>query len=149
LVLLLGPPFGDAGAVPDRTSKQQLVKAEKQTLQGSWVMVKWQKGSSVVLYNAYEKFYVWTFRGDLLTAKQGALGWPMDCNFTIDPTTKPKRLDAVERGGANRGKTGHYLYHLDGDTLTVCFGGIGQPRPKDFTGKGAMNSLILVFIRTK
>jgi uncharacterized protein (TIGR03067 family) len=148
-LLALGVVGADLEAVPDRVSKKDLVKAEIRRLQGNWVMVRWQRAGSVVVYNAGEKFYVWTIRGDKLTARQGGLGWQIDAAHTIDPTAEPRTLDAVERRGPNQGKTGRYIYHLDGDTLTVCHAGLGQARPKDFTGKGAANPVVITFNRVK
>jgi uncharacterized protein (TIGR03067 family) len=136
-------------AVPNRVTKKEAVRAERRMLQGSWVMVRWQRAASVIVYNPNEKFYVWNIRGDKLTANQGGLGWPMDSRYTIDPSVNPNTLDAVELGGANKGKTGRYIYQRDGDTLTVCHGGIGQPRPKDFTGKGVPSAIVIVFSRLK
>jgi uncharacterized protein (TIGR03067 family) len=148
-VLLLVGSAVEVRAVADRTPKRKQIQAEKRSLQGNWVMVRWQKAGSVVLYNPPEKFHVWAIRGDRLTARQGALGWAMDCTFRIDPTGKPKRLDTQERSGPDRGKTGRYLYQLDGDTLTVCYRGLGQARPKDFTDRAAADQVVIVFTRLK
>jgi uncharacterized protein (TIGR03067 family) len=149
LVFFIGVAGVSLQAVPNRISKKDLVRADKRQLQGSWVMVKWQRAASVVVYNPHEKFYVWTIQADRLTAKQGGLGWPMDSMFTIDPTNDPKTMDAVEVAGSNKGNIGRYIYQLDGDTLTVCHGGIGQGRPKDFTGKGTANQIVIVFTKVK
>jgi uncharacterized protein (TIGR03067 family) len=149
VLMLLAFAGRDSQAVPNRPSRKELIRADKLQLQGNWVMVRWQRGASVVVYNPNEKFYVWTIRGDRLAARQGALGWSINATFTLDPTQTPKTMDAIELAGPNQGKIDRFIYRLDGDTLTVCHRGIGQARAKDFTGKGGANDVVVVFIKLK
>ena len=139
----------DLYAVPNRPSKKDQVKTDKQRLQGNWVMVRWQKASAVVVYNPNERFYVWTIRGDRLTAKRGGLGWQLESTITIDPSKDPKALDAVDLRGPNKGKAGRYIYDLEGDTLSIGYGGDGQARPKSFTSQRAMSPIVIIFHKQK
>ena len=50
----------------------------------------------------------------------------------LDPTKSPKEFDVEWLPG----KFYHGIYRIEGDTLTLCHGKPGQPRPTEFAGSG-------------
>lgn len=66
-------------------------------------------------------------------------------DYKIDPTTKPKSIDLVERG--ERVSPG--IYELDGDTLKICLAeGPMAVRPTEFKGDGKRVAVV-TFKRVK
>lgn len=59
----------------------------------------------------------------------------------LDPTKSPAEIDLVCMQGDNLGKARPGIFSLDGDTLQICIGEIGSPRPTDFVA-GTNVSLI-------
>jgi uncharacterized protein (TIGR03067 family) len=56
----------------------------------------------------------------------------LDAEFTLDATRTPHHIDYVNRSGKNKGKTQAGIYELAGDTLRICTGPPGGPRPREF-----------------
>ena len=52
--------------------------------------------------------------------------------YTIDSTTKPKRMTVTGTEGPNNGKTFPAIYELKGDTLRICYDLSGAKRPTEF-----------------
>lgn len=50
----------------------------------------------------------------------------------MDPGNKPKAIDISGTEGPNASKTILAISELDGDTLRVCYGLRGAPRPTEF-----------------
>lgn len=50
----------------------------------------------------------------------------------FDTTKSPKQFDVETVPG----KFYHGIYRIEGDTLTLCFGKRGEPRPTQFGGEG-------------
>jgi uncharacterized protein (TIGR03067 family) len=64
--------------------------------------------------------------------------------FLVDPTKEPKHFDQRFTGGTIGPWISQGVYRLDGETLTICRGGVNVPRPADFStrpGDGRMKSV--------
>src|SRR5262249_7224019 len=74
-----------------------------------------------------------------------------DGAIKIDPTKKPKTLDATQTSeGANKGKTFLGIYELDGDRLTVCSAEpAGKDRPTAFSSEPGSGYFLRVYKREK
>jgi uncharacterized protein (TIGR03067 family) len=67
----------------------------------------------------------------------------------IDPSKKPKAIDATDTDGPFKGKTVHGIYEVDGDTFKVCFAKPGDDRPKEFSTKSGTGHILHVWKKDK
>jgi uncharacterized protein (TIGR03067 family) len=64
----------------------------------------------------------------------------------VDETTSPRSLDWVNFSGADQQEFPQIpaIYKLDGDTFTLCNGGMNGTRPKEFKpGDGALADIVV------
>ena len=67
---------------------------------------------------------------------------PKKADYKLNPAAKPKEIDIMPDGDAN--KTMKAIYQLDGDTLKICLPA-GDDRPTEVTGaKGSKNKLMVL-----
>jgi len=69
--------------------------------------------------------------------------------YKLDPTTKPKEIDATRTGGARKGEKLLGVYVLSGDAFVACFVGPGKDRPKVLNPAGGPGLTVLGFQREK
>ena len=67
----------------------------------------------------------------------------------VDPSRKPKTVDARVTEGEGKGKVMLGIYQLDGDTLKVCFDPEGKKRPTEFKTATGSGTFLNVHKRTK
>jgi uncharacterized protein (TIGR03067 family) len=67
-----------------------------------------------------------------------------DSEFVLEESTNPKQFDDAKESVL--GKT-LAIYELDGDTLKMCSGGPGQPRPKQFVGSSTGLPRLVTYTR--
>jgi uncharacterized protein (TIGR03067 family) len=67
----------------------------------------------------------------------------------LDPTKKPKEIDAVRTKGPNKGEVLRGLYELTDDSFVVCFAAPGKDRPKELKAEGGPGLRVLTFKREK
>ena len=65
----------------------------------------------------------------------------------LEPTKKPKQIDAVRSKGPDAGKTLKGIYELDDKTFKVCFGAAGKDQPTEFATKEGDGHRLLTFER--
>jgi uncharacterized protein (TIGR03067 family) len=121
-------------------------KKDLKKLEGVYVMVsgeeKGEKLSDKIVNGASL-----TITGDKHTVKVGdktIIG-----THKLDPTKKPKEIDAMDTEGPFKGKTLLGIYKLEKGEFTVCFAGPGKDRPKEFTTKSGTGELVHVWKRKK
>jgi uncharacterized protein (TIGR03067 family) len=112
---------------------QGRAKDDKQSLQGTWKVVKKVKnGESEDLKDAPATL---RFAGSTVTLSQGDEK-QSEGTFVIDESKTPRRITLTGTTGQSAGRTFEAIYELDGDTFKLAYGTgdhAGTP-PGDFAG---------------
>jgi uncharacterized protein (TIGR03067 family) len=130
----------DLRAPPPRA----LAQRDEDLLQGEWKIVSVEQNGQLVPAELLKKINFpmqFMFKGN----HWGAISadGKIDSTFTLHPEKEPKRMDV--KGALFEGMPDqHGIYKLEGDTLTVCVGDQKEPRPVEFTSKGARGRLLIV-----
>jgi uncharacterized protein (TIGR03067 family) len=69
--------------------------------------------------------------------------------YKIDPAAKPKTIDITGVEGANAGRKIAAIYELEGDTLRICYGLAGSPRPTEFKSPAGTRTFLVTYKRKK
>ncbi len=76
----------------------------------------------------------YTFEGNnLITVGPGNVR--VEIEYRLDPTKSPKQIDQRFTGGTIGPWIARGIYKLEGETLTICYGGPNVARPTEFTAK--------------
>ncbi len=121
-------------------------KDELKKLEGTWTMVSGEKDGKPVAEQTIKAAKL-VIKGDQHDVKIGDEGYKG--THKIDPSKKPKTIDATDTDGPFKGKTVHGIYELDGDTFKVCFAKPGEDRPKEFSTKSGTGHILHVWKREK
>jgi uncharacterized protein (TIGR03067 family) len=70
-------------------------------------------------------------------------------SMKIDPTKSPAHMDTTYEDGPAKGTTLKGIYKIEGDTMTLCLGGIGKDRPTEFASKPGSGTILIVQKRVK
>jgi uncharacterized protein (TIGR03067 family) len=111
-------------AQQDEASKKELEK-----FQGTWVFVSMEQDGREAPKT--EEPHTVTFEGDKFTVKLGNKVVQAGTH-KLDPTKKPKTVDATVTEGEGKGTTMLGIYELEGDTIKVCFDSQGKQRPSQY-----------------
>jgi uncharacterized protein (TIGR03067 family) len=65
--------------------------------------------------------------------------------FELFPDQQPKRMDVT----TNNGDRMQAIYELSGDTMRVCYGINGAPRPTEFKSTDGSNQILAVYKRMR
>lgn len=68
---------------------------------------------------------------------------------SVDPTGRPKTIDAMDTEGPYKDKTVLGIYKIEGDTFSVCFAPPGKERPTEFTTTKGTGVIYHVWKRKK
>ena len=128
-------------AADDKAAKDELEK-----FTGTWKCVSVVRdGKDVPKPEAEAVRLVVT--GEKYTLTEG--GETIEGTHKLDPTKKPKEIDAVRTKGPNKGETLRGVYELTEDTFVVCFAAPGKERPKELKAEGGPGLRVLAFKRDK
>jgi uncharacterized protein (TIGR03067 family) len=113
---------------------------------GTWVLVRGEQDGKPLAEDAIQGITM-IIDGDKHTLIVRAD--KMVSTHRLDPTTKPKSMDAKPTAGPYKDMTLLGIYRLDGDEFTLCFAAPGKERPKDFTTKAGTGTFVHVWKRQK
>jgi uncharacterized protein (TIGR03067 family) len=110
-------------------------------LQGTWVLVSGERGGKPVPAEVAKDLRL-VIAGNKMTLQNKDR--KATFTFKLKSDKKPKQID-VDMDG----KVGKGIYQLDGDSLKIAHGELGDPRPKEFPTKKGSQLTIMVFKRQK
>ena len=119
------------------------VKKEQAKLRGTWTPVV-QEANGERKEGDKLKIHEWVFEDDKVTIKEAAKS--REHSFKVDPIKAPKTIDLFDRQGD---ATGHGIYKLDGDMLTIAIAKPSSDRPTEFTTKKDSPHVVIVLKREK
>jgi uncharacterized protein (TIGR03067 family) len=121
--------------------------AAAEELQGTWKVTEFhtEQGSRVVEEGLIIPY---SFEGNkLITVGPGNVRVLIE--YRLDPTKSPKQIDQLFTGGVIGPWIAKGIYKLEGDTLTICYGGRNVARPTEFTAKPGDGRTMRVHKRVK
>jgi len=121
-------------------------KAELDKLSGTWKCVSIVRDGKEVPKADAEKVRL-VVTGEKYSLNEG--GEEIEGTHKVDPTKKPKEIDAVRTKGPNKGETLRGVYQLSEDSFVVCFAAPGKDRPKELKAEGGPGLRVLAFKREK
>jgi uncharacterized protein (TIGR03067 family) len=113
---------------------------DQEKIQGTWALVSGERNGKPLSYEVIQHIKL-IFAGDKLTTQQK--DHKTEATFKLDPNETPKEIDLDMQGNIGKG-----IYQLDGDSLKIVHGEVGDARPKDFPKAGS-GLTILVLKREK
>ena len=126
--------------------KEDAVKKDLKKAEGMWVLASGEEQGEK-LPEATVKSAKMTLEGDKYTLQIGEVS--IAGTHKIDPTQKPKTIDATHTERPFNGQTMLGIYKLDGDRFTVCVALPSKERPKEFTTKSGTGAMLYVWKRVK
>jgi uncharacterized protein (TIGR03067 family) len=124
----------------------KLVIEDRKKLQGEWTLVEGFMNGGAIPEKDLKEFKL-TFKGDRFTLQVGDKTYVIPCE--LDPSQKPKAIDARPADGAFKGKTLRGIYQVAGDALKMCFANPDKDRPTEFTSRGKSIHILMVLKRSK
>ncbi|MHC5541518.1 TIGR03067 domain-containing protein [Singulisphaera rosea] len=120
------------------------VESELKTIEGPWRFVAIRSQGKEVPDESFKDSKLMLKGGVLTTMVPGYtdLG-----GFKIDPSASPKAIDITLNEGLRQKITYFGIYENKGDTLRVCFGLEGKPRPTEFESKPQGGRILEVLTR--
>jgi uncharacterized protein (TIGR03067 family) len=124
-------------------------EAELGRFQGTWRMVSAERDGRRVP-EAEVRDTVLVIRGRTFAFPEDKrFGTGPEGTFTIDPSRRPKEIDATPSSGPEQGQTSRGIYRIEGDRYEVCFAPPGKPRPTRFVSEPGSGSLHSIWKRAK
>jgi len=130
-------------------SKDEAIKKELAKMKGTWKAVSLEiDGNKPIPDDMLEKLQcVIDADGKGTVQFDGAT--ILAATNKIDPTKKPKTLDATFTEGDMKGETSLAIYELKDDTLKYCRATPGKDRPTEFSSKPGSGQTLVVYKRAK
>jgi uncharacterized protein (TIGR03067 family) len=70
-----------------------------------------------------------------------------DSTYEVDASKQPHQINMVGTEGDLKGKQAQGIYHLDGDTLQMCYTLPGKPRPTGFESAAGSEAHLITWKR--
>ncbi len=133
--------FGAALLLVSLAARTGAADGDKTELEGVWIQVAVEMNGEKKEPAKDTKL---TVTGNKYVLKAGDKVFA-EATFKLDPSKKPKAVDATYLSGPRKGKTFKGIYERDGDTARFCGAGSeDDERPTEFkttAGKGGFSSV--------
>lgn len=124
----------------------EAAKKDWDKLQGTWVLVAGERDGKKFTEEEVKKTKLF-IKGETFRIPESSAATSEDGTIKIDPSKKPKEMNATTGSGPDKGKTWHGIYELDADMYKVCFAPPGKDRPTEFSSKAGSRHLLQVWKR--
>lgn len=129
LTALAGPPSNDEAKI-----------------QGTWIPKQAEMGGAPMSASFMTTTVMKLEKNNYLVTVAGS---PDKGNFTLNAAATPKTMDINGTAGPNVGKKMLCIYELQGDTLRICYGLGGSPRPTEFKSPAGTKYFLVTYERKK
>ncbi len=146
LCSLMAVILGSAGPV-----RADDAKKDEDKLQGTWQATEAVANGKPVPKEQLERMKV-VFAGDTMSIfpPDGDGKKSVENTFRVDPSKKPKAIDATRAEGDSKGKVAKGIYELDGDALKLCLSArLEKDRPTEFAAPEKSGLVLLTLKRVK
>ena len=109
---------------------------DHENIQGTWTLVSGEYSGNPLPDEVVQHVRL-IFAGTKLTTK--TKNRQTEATFKLDPSQTPKEIDVNMEGNVGKG-----IYELDGDTLRIAHGEVGDARPTAFPKAGSGLTVLVV-----
>jgi len=138
---------GGIGLLPAAAQEKGADKKELKKFQGKWVPV------SVTVDGKTEEEDEIKDRSMVIKGEKATFMYKDKergtASLKIDRSKTPAHIDSTYEDGPAKGTTLKGIYKIEGDRLTICYGGIGKDRPTDFASKPGSGTILVVQKKAK
>jgi uncharacterized protein (TIGR03067 family) len=135
-----------AGALIAAEKKKEAPKKDVDLMQGSWTVEEAAHNGETAGEDKLAELKI-AIKGAKLSVSTGEDAYQVP--FKLDPTKKPKTIDAAPKGGLFGDKELKGIYEIKGDSLKMCFAESGKDRPTEFKSEADSGHILLVLKRKK
>jgi uncharacterized protein (TIGR03067 family) len=121
-------------------AKEKPSMADHEKIQGTWALVSAERNGKPLPDDVVRDIHL-VFAGDKLITK--VKDRETEAVFMLDPSKTPKEIDLDMAGSIGKG-----IYQLDGESLKIAHGEVGDERPQEFSKRGS-TLRVLVLKRAK
>lgn len=126
-------------SLADTTAREVLTMNDHDSLQGRWALVSGERHRKPFSDEVLKRVTL-EFKDDTLSTKNG--DHVTKAGFKLRSDASPKGIDLDMDGNLGLG-----IYKLEGDTLTILHGEVGDDRPSGFDPKQTPRATLLVLKR--
>ena len=124
-------------------------KNDLDKLQGHWVMIESTSDGKKTTKNQLKIERIVDGNNYTVTIYREEGELVLDGTIKLDPSKKPKSIDATRTEGPDKGKAMLGIYELADDRQRVCFASPGKERPTEFSSKPGSGHVLTVWQRVK
>lgn len=113
-------------------------------IQGTWLPSSAELGGQAMTDNFLTNTVLKLDQGNYLVTVAGS---PDKGTYTLDLNAQPKAMDINGTAGPNAGRNIPAIFELHGDTLRICYGLDGSPRPTEFKSPPGTKYFLVAYRR--
>ena len=132
-------------AAPAVEERPDPVKDDLDKLQGTWIVVYYEKDGIKRDAEGLKNTSRLTIKGNQYTWSNGS----QPGSISLDPTKSPKHVDYTITDGDAKGQVEKSIYAITGDTWRDCIAPNGKDRPSEFAAPAGSGYTLVVYRRAK